>query len=127
MGIFSKLFGKNETENEREERLFNEERQNNSSPAMNDQFDSDSSVLFIDDIFTIKGRGTVVTGVVSEGSFSVGDTVNIESSQGILEAKITGIEKFRSHEKTATKGDNIGMLLNNISREQVQKGNIIRK
>lgn len=127
MGLLSKIFGKKETENEREERIFHEERQNNSPLSMNSTFPSGSSQLIINDIFTITNRGTVVTGVVGEGSFSVGDTVEIESSQGIIVAEITGIEQFRSHVKTATKGDYIGMLLNNISREQVQKGDIIRK
>lgn len=78
----------------------------------------------VEDVFTITGRGTVVTGRVASGSISVGEHVLIN---GTLETEVTGIEMFRKTLDTASAGDNCGILLRGISREQISQGDTLTK
>lgn len=112
----------------------NNEQQNNSSTGSveegtNTTYDENGAFLFsIEDVFTITGRGTVVTGSVERGKLNVGDTVQIIGlSEEILTAEVTGIEMFRSQKEEATVGDNVGILLKDITREQVQRGQVLAK
>lgn len=86
---------------------------------------SSSSFSFVvEDVFTITGRGTVVTGMVGAGSISVGEKVFIN---GNIETTITGIEMFRKTLDTASEGDNCGLLLRGISRDQIARGDTLTK
>ena len=82
----------------------------------------------IEDVFTITGRGTVVTGRVERGQVRVGDTVDIvglmdESKKTV----VTGVEMFRKLLDYAETGDNIGCLLRGIDRKEVQRGQVLAK
>jgi len=85
--------------------------------------------LTVEDIFSITGRGTVVTGQVSGGEIHVGETVNILDLNGNIKAttKIVGVEMFRKLLDYAKTGDNVGLLLSGISRNGVSKGDRIVK
>ena len=82
----------------------------------------------IEDTMTISGRGTVVTGRVERGQLKVGDTVEIV---GLKEEKmntvVTGIEMFRKTLDYAEAGDNIGALLRGVTRDQVERGQVLCK
>ncbi len=83
--------------------------------------------MVIEDIFTIKGRGTVVTGSAN-GTVRVGDNIIIErQNDENLESVVTGIEAFRKMLDEAHDGDNVGLLLRGIDRTQIQRGDVIRK
>ena len=84
--------------------------------------------MTIEDVFTITGRGTVVTGKVETGSVSVGDTVILRRvSGGTKEVTITGVEMFRKILDKAVKGDNVGLLLRGVDRAEVGRGDILEK
>ncbi len=81
----------------------------------------------IDDVFSIRGRGTVVTGSV-KGLLRVGDEVMIERQGDTeLSSAILQIEAFRKSLDEAHDGDNVGLLLRGVAREQVKRGDVIRK
>ncbi len=134
MGLLGKLFGRSgETDDQKEIRLYNEEksaphRVTESAPQKNPSvcLSSAKACFVVDDVFTISGRGTVVTGSVEKGSFSVGDHVTIDSTQS-FDTVITGIEQFRKTLDTVNEGDNAGMLLKDVSRGQLSKGDLIIK
>ncbi|MFR0367813.1 elongation factor Tu [Candidatus Phytoplasma palmae] len=86
-------------------------------------------LLPIEDVFTITGRGTVATGRVERGQVKVGDTVEIVGIKPTKQAVVTGLEMFRkSLDSTgALAGDNIGVLLRGISREQMERGQVLVK
>lgn len=80
----------------------------------------------VDDVFSITGRGTVVTGQVVAGSISVGQLVSImRGGQPIATVEVLGVEQFRSLLETARAGDNVGLLLKGIHRSEVAAGDVI--
>ncbi len=81
----------------------------------------------IEDVFTITGRGTVVTGRVERGQVRVGDTVEIIGIKDTQTSVVTGVEMFRKLLDYAEAGDNIGVLLRGIDRDQVQRGQVLAK
>ena len=81
----------------------------------------------IEDVFTITGRGTVVTGRVERGSVKVGDAVEIIGIKETQTSVVTGVEMFRKLLDYAEAGDNIGVLLRGINRDQVQRGQVLAK
>ena len=81
----------------------------------------------IEDVFTITGRGTVVTGRVERGQVRVGDSVEIIGIKDTQTSVVTGVEMFRKLLDYAESGDNVGILLRGISREQVQRGQVLAK
>lgn len=88
-------------------------------------------VLFrmnIEDVFTITGRGTVATGHIDEGMISVGDTITLKR-KGVSsrDVEITSIEMFRKLTDKAQKGDNVGLLLRRVQRDEVSKGDVLEK
>ena len=90
--------------------------------------DTDKPFLMpIEDVFTITGRGTVVTGRVERGQVRVGDTVEIIGIHDTQSSVVTGVEMFRKMLDYAEAGDNIGVLLRGIAREQVQRGQVLAK
>ena len=84
-------------------------------------------LLPIEDVFTITGRGTVVTGRVERGQVKVGDSVEIVGIKDTLTSVVTGVEMFRKLLDYAEAGDNIGVLLRGIDRDQVQRGQVLAK
>ena len=91
--------------------------------------DTDKPFLMpIEDVFTITGRGTVVTGRVERGKVAVGDEVNIV---GLMDESrktvVTGVEMFRKTLDEGVAGDNIGVLLRGIDREDVERGQVLAK
>ena len=81
----------------------------------------------IEDVFTITGRGTVVTGRVERGQVRVGDTVEIIGIKDTQTSVVTGVEMFRKLLDYAEAGDNIGVLLRGINRDDVQRGQVLAK
>ena len=90
--------------------------------------DNDKPFLMpIEDVFTITGRGTVVTGRVERGQVKVGDSVEIIGIKETQTSVVTGVEMFRKLLDYAEAGDNIGVLLRGINRDQVQRGQVLAK
>ncbi|NLG80974.1 MAG: elongation factor Tu [Bacilli bacterium] len=92
------------------------------------QRESDKPFLMpIEDVFTITGRGTVVTGRVERGRIKVGDTVEIVGLRETKSTVVTGVEMFRKILDYAEAGDNVGALLRGVAREEVERGQILCK
>ena len=90
--------------------------------------DTDKPFLMsIEDVFTISGRGTVVTGRVERGKLSLNDEVEIVGLRDTQKTVVTGIEMFRKSLDYAEAGDNAGVLLRGISRDQVERGQVLCK
>src|SRR5207249_5795237 len=82
----------------------------------------------IEDIFTITGRGTVVTGRVERGVVKVGEEVAIVGMQEAAQKTVvTGVEMFRKLLDEGQAGDNIGALLRGIDKDEVQRGQVLAK
>ena len=81
----------------------------------------------IEDVFTITGRGTVVTGRVERGQLKLNDEVEIVGIKDTKKTVVTGIEMFRKQLDYAEAGDNAGVLLRGISREEVERGQVLAK
>ena len=90
--------------------------------------DTDKPFLMpIEDVFTITGRGTVVTGRVERGQLKLNDEVEIVGLKDTKKSVVTGIEMFRKQLDYAEAGDNAGVLLRGISREDVERGQVLAK
>ena len=81
----------------------------------------------VEDVFSITGRGTVATGRVERGVVKVGDVVEIIGYHDTKSTTVTGVEMFRKLLDQAEAGDNIGALLRGISREEIQRGQVLAK
>jgi elongation factor Tu len=82
--------------------------------------------MSIEDVFSIKGRGTVVTGRVDRGVAKKGDEVDIVGLQDdIMKTVITGTEMFHKELKQVQAGDNAGILLRGINREEIERGMVL--
>jgi elongation factor Tu len=81
----------------------------------------------IEDVFTITGRGTVVTGRVERGQLKLNDEVEIVGIKDTRKSVVTGIEMFRKQLDYAEAGDNAGILLRGVSREDVERGQVLAK
>jgi elongation factor Tu len=81
----------------------------------------------IEDVFSISGRGTVVTGRVERGIVKVGETVEIVGIRPTISTTVTGVEMFRKLLDQGQAGDNIGALLRGIDREGVERGQVLCK
>ena len=86
-----------------------------------------SFLMSIEDVFTITGRGTVVTGRVERGQLKLNDEVEIVGLKDTRKSVVTGIEMFRKSLDYAEAGDNAGVLLRGISRDDVQRGQVLVK
>ncbi len=122
MGLFDLLFGKREMDvsgsiNKGEEIVKRDE-----------SFLKVGTVEFemeVEDVFSIMGRGTVVTGNITTGTIKVGDEVLIFNNG--IRTQVTGIEMFRKQRDSATVGDNVGILLKDVSRDEIERGFLIIK
>jgi len=81
----------------------------------------------VEDVFTISGRGTVVTGRVERGVVKVGDEVEIVGIRPTTKTVCTGVEMFRKILDQGQAGDNIGVLLRGTKREEVERGQVVSK
>ncbi|MEW6375145.1 MAG: elongation factor Tu [Thermodesulfobacteriota bacterium] len=81
----------------------------------------------VEDVFTISGRGTVVTGRVERGVIKVGEEVEVVGIRPTLKTVCTGVEMFRKTLDQGQAGDNIGVLLRGVKREEVERGQVISK
>jgi elongation factor Tu len=81
----------------------------------------------IEDVFSISGRGTVVTGRVERGIVKVGETVEIVGIRPTSSTTVTGVEMFRKLLDQGQAGDNIGALLRGIERDGVERGQVLAK
>jgi len=84
-------------------------------------------LLPVEDVFTISGRGTVVTGRVERGIVKVGDEVEIVGIRPTVKTVCTGVEMFRKTLDQGQAGDNIGVLLRGTKREEVERGQVVSK
>jgi elongation factor Tu len=81
----------------------------------------------VEDVFSITGRGTVATGRVDRGTIKVGEPVEIIGIKPTINSVCTGVEMFRKLLDRAEAGDNIGALLRGVSRDDVQRGQVLAK
>jgi elongation factor Tu len=81
----------------------------------------------VEDVFTISGRGTVATGRVERGIIKVGESVEIVGFKDTVTTTVTGVEMFRKLLDEGQAGDNVGLLLRGVKREDVERGQVIVK
>jgi elongation factor Tu len=81
----------------------------------------------IEDVFTITGRGTVVTGRIETGIINVGDEVELVGIRDTQKSTVTGVEMFRKLLDQGQAGDNVGLLLRGIGKEDVERGQVVCK
>jgi len=92
------------------------------------QRDTEKDFLMpIEDVFSISGRGTVVTGRIERGRLKLNDDVDIVGFKPTVTTKVTGIEMFRKEMDEAEAGDNVGVLLRGIKKDEVERGQVLAK
>jgi len=79
----------------------------------------------VEDVFSIAGRGTVVTGAISQGTIKLGEEIEIVGLKDTQKTTVTGIEMFRKEMDFAEAGDNAGLLLRGIKKEDVERGQVL--
>ena len=128
MGLFD-IFRRNDQDDVAKEiEQLKQRRKETETGIDNNSVANEVGELIVEDVFSITGRGTVVTGRVTEGFFRVGDKVMVcRSDQDNVQTTITGIEAFRKHLDSAHKGDQIGMLLKSVARNDISSRDIIRR
>ncbi len=90
--------------------------------------DVDQAFLMpVEDVFTIQGRGTVVTGRIEKGAISLNEEIEIVGMKDTMKTTVTGIEMFRKEMDRGEAGDNAGILLRGIKREDVERGQVLVK
>lgn len=81
----------------------------------------------VEDVFTIKGRGTVVTGRVERGKFKVGDAVQLVGLGKDMDSVVIGVEMFQKTLEEGMAGDNVGVLLRGVEKDNVDRGMVLAK
>jgi len=81
----------------------------------------------VEDVFSISGRGTVMTGRIEQGIIKVGDVVEIVGLRPTQETTVTGVEMFRKELDSGQAGDNVGILVRGLKREDVERGQVVAK
>lgn len=81
----------------------------------------------VEDVFSIKGRGTVVTGRIERGIIKVNDTAEIVGIKPTQNTVVTGVEMFRKQLDDGQAGDNVGLLLRGVEKDQVERGQVVAK
>ena len=90
--------------------------------------DSDKDFLMpVEDVFSISGRGTVVTGRIEQGKISIGDEIEIVGIRDTEKTTITGVEMFRKILDSGEAGDNVGCLLRGTKKDEVERGQVLVK
>ena len=119
----------NNSEIKNKEETSNKDTSGKVEEGTNTTYDENGAFLFrIEDVFTIAGRGTVVTGTVERGTINLNDEVQVIGlDKEIITTTVTGIEVFRKAQDWATVGDNPGLLLSGVERDQVERGQVVAK
>ena len=81
----------------------------------------------VEDVFSIKGRGTVVTGRIESGMVKIGDEVEIAGIKDTKKSTVTGVEMFRKMLDQGEAGDNVGILLRGVGKDDVERGQVLAK
>ncbi len=81
--------------------------------------------MTVEDVFFIRGRGTVVTGQIESGTLNVGDEIYLRRSNSSRKVTVNGIEMFRKLLDQAKAGDNVGVLLRDLTKQEVEKGDVL--
>jgi len=81
----------------------------------------------VEDVFSIKGRGTVVTGRIERGRIKINEAIEIVGMKATQNCVVTGVEMFRKQLDEGLAGDNVGILLRGIEKEQVERGQVLAK
>ncbi|MDP1743285.1 MAG: elongation factor Tu, partial [Candidatus Amesbacteria bacterium] len=81
----------------------------------------------VEDVFSIKGRGTVVTGRIERGRIKVNEAIEIVGIKATQNSVVTGVEMFRKQLDEGLAGDNVGILLRGVEKEQVERGQVLAK
>lgn len=123
MGFFSKLFGSKSHDDEMKKEAMQMEQTAQINNVMTGNINGEFNFT-VEDVFTITGRGTVVTGIVNSGTIKLNDEVLIN---GITPTIVTGIEMFRKTLDFAQAGDKCGILLRGIDRNQINSGDTLTK
>jgi len=118
-------FGRRSTEDKNVEALLAEA--NASSPPSPAAPPSASGFrLTVDDVFMITGRGVVVTGQVESGTVAVGQHVQVVRDGAVVATtQVSAIEKFRAVIETAQVGENVGLLMRGLARDQLRSGDVV--
>jgi elongation factor Tu len=82
-------------------------------------------LMAVEDVFSIKGRGTVATGRIERGIVKVGDEIEIIGFERDKKATVTGVEAFRKSMDQGQAGDNVGCLLRGVDKEQIERGQVL--
>ena len=81
--------------------------------------------MTVEDVFSIRGRGTVVTGHIQQGSLGAGDVVELRGPGYTREVVVAAIEMFRRRVERAGTGDYVGLVLEDIAKDEVQRGDVL--
>jgi elongation factor Tu len=81
----------------------------------------------VEDVFSISGRGTVVTGRIERGTVKIGESIEIVGIRDTQTTTVTGVEMFRKEMEQGVAGDNCGLLLRGIAKEAVERGQVLCK
>lgn len=81
----------------------------------------------VEDVFSIKGRGTVATGRIEQGSVNINDEVDIIGIRDVSKSTVTGVEMFNKNLGEGQAGDNVGILLRGIERDDIERGQVLAK
>ena len=84
-------------------------------------------LMAVEDVFSITGRGTVATGRIERGKVKVGETVQIVGIKDVRETTVTGVEMFRKLLDEGMAGDNVGLLLRGVQKEDIERGMVLVK
>ncbi len=84
-------------------------------------------MMSIEDVFSIKGRGTVATGRIDQGIVKVGENIEIVGLKDTVKTVVTGVEMFKKNLDQGQAGDNVGILLRGIEREDIERGQVLAK
>jgi elongation factor Tu len=84
-------------------------------------------MMAIEDVFSIKGRGTVATGRIEQGVIKINDEVEIVGLKPTTKSVVTGVEMFKKNLDRGQAGDNVGILLRGIEREDIERGQVLAK
>src|SRR3990167_6383786 len=83
--------------------------------------------MAVEDVFSIKGRGTVATGRIERGKVNVNDEVEIVGLKPTKKVIVTGVEMFKKQLDEGVAGDNVGVLLRGVEREDIERGQVVTK
>jgi elongation factor Tu len=82
-------------------------------------------LLAVEEVHSIEGRGTVVTGRIEQGTVAVGQKVDVVGLGGLVESVVTSVEAFNQSKRLAEAGENVGMLLRGVKPDQVERGMVV--